>query len=71
MTRLLEGGAPLAVVASIMGWSAATTVRMVKRYGHIGQVAQRQALQILDNLEGTESNHPIDEPKPQASGRPN
>ena len=45
---MLEGGAPLSVVASILGWSAATTVRMAKRYGHIGQVAQRQAVAILD-----------------------
>lgn len=48
VTRMLEGGAPLSVVASIMGWSPATTVRMAKRYGHIGQIAQRQAVQILD-----------------------
>ena len=48
VTRMLEGGAPLSVVASILGWSAATTVRMAKRYGHIGQVAQRQAVSILD-----------------------
>ena len=45
---MLEGGAPLSVVASILGWSPATTVRMAKRYGHIGQVAQRQAVEILD-----------------------
>lgn len=48
VTRMLEGGAPLSVVASIMGWSAATTVRMAKRYGHIGQVAQRQAVEMLE-----------------------
>jgi hypothetical protein len=45
---MLEGGAPLSVVASILGWSPATTVRMAKRYGHIGQVAQRQAVEMLD-----------------------
>ena len=49
VTRLLEGGAPLLVVASILGWSPATTARMAKRYGHIGQVAQRQAVEILDS----------------------
>ena len=48
VTRMLEGGAPLAVVATILGWSSATTVRMAKRYGHIGNVAQRQAVEILD-----------------------
>ena len=46
-TRMLEAGVPLSVVATIMGWSAATTVRMAKRYGHIGQAAQRQAVEAL------------------------
>src|SRR5262249_171456 len=35
-TRMLEGGIPYPVVASIMGWSASTSIRMAKRYGHIG-----------------------------------
>ena len=30
-----------------MGWSASTTVRMAKRYGHIGQEAQRRAVEVL------------------------
>jgi hypothetical protein len=46
--QLLEGGVPLSVVASILGWSPATTARMAKRYGHIGQVAMRQAVDVLD-----------------------
>lgn len=35
------------MVASIMGWSASTTVRMAKRYGHIGDRAQRLAVDAL------------------------
>lgn len=46
-TRMLEAGVPFSVVATIMGWSASTTVRMAKRYGHIGQAAQRQAVATL------------------------
>jgi len=46
-TRLLEQGVPFAVVAEIMGWSASTTIRMAKRYGHIGQSARREALDKL------------------------
>jgi integrase len=46
-TRMLEGGVPFSVVAEIMGWSPSTTVRMTKRYGHIGQSAQRQAVSLL------------------------
>jgi integrase len=47
-TRMLEGGVPYPVVASIMGWSASTSIRMAKRYGHIGQIAQRQAVAMLE-----------------------
>jgi hypothetical protein len=46
-TRMLETGASLSVVASIMGWSARTTANMAKRYGHIGNGAQRAALDAL------------------------
>ena len=44
---MLEAGVPFSVVATIMGWSASTTVRMSKRYGHIGQNAQRRAVDAL------------------------
>ena len=44
---MLEAGVPFSVVASIMGWSASTTVRMAKRYGHIGDRAQRLAVDAL------------------------
>jgi hypothetical protein len=42
-----EAGVPFSVVATIMGWSPSTTVRMARRYGHIGQTAQRQAVSAL------------------------
>jgi len=46
-TRMLEEGVPFSVVATIMGWSPSTTVRMARRYGHIGQTAQRHAVNAL------------------------
>jgi len=46
-TRMLEAGIPLSVVASVMGWSPATTTRMAKRYGHIGQEAQQKAVESI------------------------
>ena len=52
-TRMLESGTPLSVVATLMGWSPSTAVRMSRRYGHIGQAAQVQAVQALNgNFEG-------------------
>ena len=68
---MLEGGAPLAVVASILGWSSATTVRMAKRYGHIGHVAQRQAVDILENARNDAGQYSFDEPRANAPQRPN
>lgn len=43
-TRMLEAGVSLPVIAAILGWSPATTVRMSKRYGHIGLDAMRRAV---------------------------
>jgi integrase len=63
-TRLLEGGAPYHVVSTIMGWSAATAIRMAKRYGHIGQKAVREAMEVLGKVEipaGSSKNPPQSE----------
>jgi len=46
-TRMLEEGVPFQVVAELMGWSAATTVCMAKRYGHIGQQSLRNAVNSI------------------------
>jgi integrase len=46
-TRMLEGGTPLMVVASVLGWSPSTAARMAKRYGHIGNTAQASAVALL------------------------
>jgi hypothetical protein len=49
-TRLLEGGIPLTLVGSILGWAGSTMVLMAKRYGHIGQQAKQDALAVLDRV---------------------
>ena len=48
-TRMLEAGVPFPVLAMLMGWSPATTVRMAKRYGHIGQKALRTAVEAISS----------------------
>lgn len=35
------------MVASIMGWSPSTTVRMAQRYGHISTDARRAAMEAM------------------------
>ena len=50
ITRLPERGVPLSVVASLMGWSQATTTRMAKRYAHFGASTHRQAMESLDTM---------------------
>jgi integrase len=54
VTRLLERGVPFAIVATIMGWSPTTSVRMAKRYGHIGPSPQREAMALLESSEPAE-----------------
>ena len=48
VTRLLESGQTLPMIASIMGWSASTTVRMAQRYGHISTDARRAAMEAMN-----------------------
>ena len=48
-TRMLEAGKPFSVVATIMGWSPSTTVRMSRRYAHIGEAAQQEAVKALES----------------------
>jgi integrase len=52
VTRLLEGGVSFPIVASLLGWSASTTTKMARRYGHIGNAAHRQAVATLDPAAG-------------------
>jgi integrase len=56
-TRMPESGTPLSVVATIMGWSPSTTVRMSRRYGHIGQAAQLEAVQSLNSAGSCKSDN--------------
>jgi integrase len=65
-TRLLEGGVPYPVVATIMGWSASTAIRMAKRYGHIGQRAMRQAMEVLE-IEEIPLGSPKNPPKSESA----
>jgi hypothetical protein len=44
---MLEEGVPFSVVGDVMGWSSATTIRMAKRYGHIGQPSLRSAVNSI------------------------
>jgi hypothetical protein len=62
VTRLLEAGQPFAVVAEIMGWTAATSVRMAKRYGHIGESVRRQAMNALEAHPASQAPHSDESP---------
>jgi hypothetical protein len=48
---VLEGGVPFSVVATIMGWTPSTAARMARRYGHVGQAAQREAVNRLNGAD--------------------
>ena len=64
VSRLLERGVPLSIVASIMGWSASTMTKMAKRYAHFTLEAQRKAVETLDVV------RPAEAPPDTATKRP-
>lgn len=47
-SRMLEGGQGLPVLAALMGWSAGTTVRMGRLYGHFSDESLSAAVAVLD-----------------------
>lgn len=54
LTRILEDGTALPMMAAVMGWSPATTARMAKRYGHVSIEAMREVVAGLDRRESAE-----------------
>jgi hypothetical protein len=48
---MLEAGVPIAKVAKIVGWSAATMVRMAARYGHFNLEELRSAVETISRRE--------------------
>jgi integrase len=60
ISRLLERGVPLSVVASLMGWSPATTTRMAKRYAHFSDSTHRQVMETLDRGSATPNQIQVD-----------
>jgi integrase len=60
VTRPLESGQSLPMVASIVGWSASTTVRMAQRYGHISTDARRAAMEAMNAPRPSPIEPPLD-----------
>ncbi len=47
VSRMLDAGVPIAKIAKIVGWSPATMVRMIARYGHFGLEDLRDAVETI------------------------
>ena len=63
---MLEAGVPFQVVAELMGWSPATTIRVAKRYGHIGQESLRNAVNLIAAASGKLTQKAANQPEIQA-----
>jgi integrase len=61
VSRMLDAGVPISKVAKIVGWSAATMVRMAARYGHFSLDDLRGAVESISRpriQEGSPVNPP-------------
>ena len=47
VSRMIVGGAPLPVIAKVVGWKLSTVVDMAERYGHFEEDAMRRAVQAI------------------------
>ncbi len=64
VSRMLDGGVPIAKIAKIVGWSPATMVRMSARYGHFNLEDLRGAVEIITKTTEGEisSRSPVNPP---------
>jgi hypothetical protein len=58
---MLDAGVPIAKVAKIVGWSAATMVRMAARYGHFALEDLRSAVESISRP-GIHVGSPVNPP---------
>jgi hypothetical protein len=58
---MLDAGVPIAKVAKIVGWSAATMVRMAARYGHFALEDLRSAVESISRP-GVQEGSPVNPP---------
>jgi integrase len=61
VSRMLDAGVPIAKVAKIVGWSAATMVRMAARYGHFSLEDLRSAVESISRP-GVQEESPVNPP---------
>ena len=61
VSRMLDAGVPIAKVAKIVGWSAATMVRMAARYGHFTLQDLRSAVESISRT-GIQEGSPVNPP---------
>jgi integrase len=61
VSRMLDAGVPIAKVAKIVGWSAATMVRMAARYGHFALEDLRSAVESISRP-GVQEGSPVNPP---------
>ena len=61
VSRMLNGGVPIAKVAKIVGWSPATMVRMAARYGHFALEELRSAVETISRP-GIQAEYPVFSP---------
>src|SRR5262249_16194383 len=61
VSRMLDAGVPISKVAKIVGWSAATMVRMAARYGHFALQDLRSAVECISRP-GVQEESPVNPP---------
>ena len=63
VSRMIQGGVPLPLLARIVGWSAGTMARMAARYGHFTTESMRAAVEMISAPQEISAGYPKKSPK--------
>jgi integrase len=62
VTRMINAGIPIPIIAQLVGWSTSTMIAMASRYGHHSQEALRTAVESISGA-GSPVFSPVYGPK--------
>jgi integrase len=66
VSRMIEAGQPLPIIAKVVGWKLSTVVEMAERYGHFEEDAMRRAVESIGAPSAPSTRNVVQMPRHRA-----